>query len=596
MAKPDIFLSYNSLDRPAVQQIEKQLKARGFEVWFDQSRLVPGSRWMLEVEEALRSSGAAAVVLGRHGLSTWERREIRVILLEEAERGTPVIPILLPGAVPDKLPTFLKDHIWVDFREGISEQEMDRLAQGVTGKPREPSWNPPLPYRCMAQKPQGFVKRRKLDEIVDHLCIDTGQSAGQIGLCGPGGFGKTALAQAAAYHLGIRQTFPDGVLWTTMGDNLDNDQRHVKVRDVAWLWAREEPPAFGDTDAIAMHLRELLAGQRVLLVVDDVWQRADIEPFLSLGAESALLLTTRNRAVLPPECKSVHVGAMEIPEATELLGWRLPREESVSLESMAVRLGQWPLLLRLVNRQLQDLLHESTNLAYALSEINEALDQTNLTAFDQETDDARDLAVSRTLEASIQRLSARARMRFRELTVFPENIEIPLYIAERLWQLDRFPTKQFCLRLWDLSLLEKFDRSGGTIRVHSVVRSYLLEETKTAPPELHQRLLDNSCPPSGNWADLELEDEYFGRHLAYHLIAANQLDELEELLQDANFLQSRLAGSDIRPFLPSSYQHTTRESLRIKDYAGRFLISHLTDAGQLRKVRSLLQRLTVAPS
>jgi class 3 adenylate cyclase len=51
--------------------------------------------------------------------------------------------------------------------------------------------------------------------------------------------------------------------------------------------------------AAGAHLRELLAGKKVLLVVDDIWSSVDVEPFRGLGAGSALLITTRNRRILP---------------------------------------------------------------------------------------------------------------------------------------------------------------------------------------------------------------------------------------------------------------------------------------------------------
>ena len=46
----------------------------------------------------------------------------------------PIIPVLLPGA-PDiaKLPLFLEAFTWVDLREGMKKESLDRLEWGITG-------------------------------------------------------------------------------------------------------------------------------------------------------------------------------------------------------------------------------------------------------------------------------------------------------------------------------------------------------------------------------------------------------------------------------------------------------------------------------
>ncbi len=86
--------------------------------------------------------------------------------------------------------------------------------------------------------------------------------------------------------------------------------RVSRVLDLIRFWNPDEKPVFDSAAAAGAQLREVLAGRRVLLVVDDVWSSADVEPFRGLDAGSALLITTRNRQTLPSECRGVDVDAM----------------------------------------------------------------------------------------------------------------------------------------------------------------------------------------------------------------------------------------------------------------------------------------------
>lgn len=65
---------------------------------------------------------------------------MRACLSEFVDRRSPVIPVLLPDA-PDKpdLPLFLRAFTWVDLRDGLTDDGLDRLEWGITGsKPKNP--------------------------------------------------------------------------------------------------------------------------------------------------------------------------------------------------------------------------------------------------------------------------------------------------------------------------------------------------------------------------------------------------------------------------------------------------------------------------
>ena len=134
-----VFLSHNSKDKPTVRQLGLALKGRGLHVWLDEWELVPGRPWQEALEDIIKATGAAAILVGADGLGPWEIPEMRACLMEFVERKLPVIPILLPDApsTPD-LPLFLKLFTWVDMRGGMTKDALDRIEWGITGRNPNP--------------------------------------------------------------------------------------------------------------------------------------------------------------------------------------------------------------------------------------------------------------------------------------------------------------------------------------------------------------------------------------------------------------------------------------------------------------------------
>jgi hypothetical protein len=129
----DVFLCHNSNDKREVRSIEGHLKRRSILPWIDEQEIRPGTTWQSQIQNDIESIRSCAVVVGPSGLGPWQKREVDAILQLFVERGSPVIPVILPScrSVPE-LPLFLKAFGWVDYRT-LDPDPLERLIWGISG-------------------------------------------------------------------------------------------------------------------------------------------------------------------------------------------------------------------------------------------------------------------------------------------------------------------------------------------------------------------------------------------------------------------------------------------------------------------------------
>lgn len=598
----DVFLSHSNSDRIAVEEIGQKLVDAGILPFFATWQLVPGEAWQEALEEALEASRACAVFLGPGDMGAWQHEEMRTALeIRVNDKAFRVIPVLLPGAIEprkEKLPPFLRRFTWVDFREGLADAvAFRRLLSGIRGiAPGSNDRERPTRPRSMASPRGGFVHRREYVRVLEALCPPPGAAQpGRLGITtalrGAGGFGKTDLALAICQDPRVWEAYPDGILWTTMGEDLDAHGRLARVRDLIRWWTQEEAPAFETVSAAGANLRELLIGSRVVLVIDDVWSSADLTPFQGLTEGSALLVTTRDQQTLPAESIPIDVDAMSSQEAVSLLRLGLPDGSETEFASLATNLGAWPLLLKLVNRQLQELVNDDgISIPNAIREIKQALDAEGFAAFDRDDGNSRHVAASQAILLSVRRLPAKDYDRFFQLAVFPEDAEIPLSVLSRYWALNEFQTRKLSRRLYDLSLLLEFDGKAETVRLHDVIRRVLIEQVGERLWSHHLHLLELFQPVSGSWSDLSSEKHYLWHTLEYHLTEAGRKPELRQLLCSFSFLRAKLKATDVSSVI-AGYRHLAEEDEPglIREAIG--LSAHVISKDPLQLASQIIGRL-----
>jgi WD40 repeat protein len=533
-ARHGAFLSYARRDGEAIAHALRDRLATDtpdIPVWIDRLELEGGIGWWRQIEEQLDRAEFLILIMTPAALSSDNtRREWR----SARQRGVCVYPI--KGA-PDEaldysiLPRWMrKAHFYDPEREW--QKLLAHLRRGCQSA-RVPFMAPPLPG--------GYVERPRETEALVSLLL-AGESQGPVAITtalrGAGGFGKTTLATAICHDERVVESFDDGILWVTLG------QTPNLLNEVTKLYAAlsGERPGFVDLDDATRELALLLESKNCLLVIDDAWKATHVAPFLRGGTGCVRLLTTRLFEVAA-EASRVDVDEMKPAEATALLLARAGVEPSdpEPFNRLAARLGGWPLPIKLVGSAIRQRIARGDSDARALEYVSKALDKKGITAFDKADTSDRADAVTLTVGASLDLLGDGEQQRCMELSIFPEDVAIPLSAVNALWGLEEFDTEDLVRRLDDLSLLE-FDLRLGTLRMHDVLRSFLGTRL-TNTQALHGRLVDA-------WGDAyALPDAYAWRRFVYHLQCAGRQDTGVSLLLDPRWLEARLQASDVSSLL-----------------------------------------------
>ncbi|MEV6871638.1 NB-ARC domain-containing protein [Amycolatopsis sp. NPDC051128] len=349
----------------------------------------------------------------------------------------------------------------------------------------------PVPAHRVVARPElsGRVIRALTDESQDDMLAVTG-------LCGAGGFGKTTLAAVVAGDRHVRDWFRDEVWWVTLGEHVRDIELASKVND---LTARVSGVRtdYRDPEQAGQHLGAVLEGRRCLLIVDDVWNEAQLAPFNIGGLSCRRLVTTRISSVLPQNAVSVIVDIMSPGQARAVLSEGLASTGGVDWQPLWALTGGWPVLLALANRQVQTYARRGLKVAAAVQRVAERLAAKGPAALDPKNPAQRRLAVTATVEVSLDLLAEpdpSRRTRFLELAVFTEKNIIFQQTLEIYWAytggLDADEVEQLCLDLADMSLVQGYQHGQRPMLwLHDVMREYIRFHTDADLARYHQDFL-----------------------------------------------------------------------------------------------------------
>ncbi|WP_406356412.1 NB-ARC domain-containing protein [Streptomyces sp. NBC_00658] len=384
------------------------------------------------------------------------------------------------------------------------------------------------------------------------LAPDAAEVGMTTGLRGAGGFGKTTLATWVCHRPELPARYPGGLLWMSLGQEVHGADLAERANDLAWALSGQRP-MLSDPDAAGAELGRLLDEQPgpVLLVVDDVWQEAQLRPFRFGGRSCTRLVTTRIPDLLPPGGPTIAVDAMSANQARLLLTDGMTGFPVEMAERLAQVAGRWPVLLNLLNGVLRRRVERGQPTREAADQVLCTLVADGPGAFDPTRPAERSKAVAATVEASLALLITHDRHRYLDLAVFPEDVDIPLDVLGLLWPGIRVDT--LCEELAQLGLAADYrlDAPGPRLVLHDVLRTYLRTcRSIDGHAAVHRRLaiaasgllpphIEGSEDRPRPWWTLPANANYLWRYLPQHLAAADEDEELAALVEDLRWVEAK---------------------------------------------------------
>ncbi|MBF6332979.1 tetratricopeptide repeat protein [Nocardia transvalensis] len=300
---------------------------------------------------------------------------------------------------------------------------------------------------------------------------------------GMAGVGKTALVTRAAHMLSSR--YPDGRFFVELNAHT-RGQTPADPFDVLGRLLTDLGIAPGHIPDSLDTRRDLwldrLAGKRVLLVLDDARDHAQIEPLLPAGTDCLTLITSRRRLVALDGALPLTLDTLDPESSVELfylLAQRRPSDVDLTAAAEIVRsCGYLPLAIVLLAGRLAH--HPTWTLTGVAEEF--AANRDRLSELD-----AGDRAVRAAFAMSYQNLPPDQQRLFRRLGMHPG----PALDAYAVAALEGITLTAACRGLEALYTDHLIDEiTPGRYRLHDLLREYAQSLAAADPVEDSHRAVD----------------------------------------------------------------------------------------------------------
>ncbi|MEV4179207.1 tetratricopeptide repeat protein [Nonomuraea sp. NPDC049709] len=369
---------------------------------------------------------------------------------------------------------------------GLDDAELSILARATGPRPQGPGSARMTPRQLPADVGTFVGRTRELA-----MLGEMGDAATVVitAIDGMAGAGKTALAVHAAHQLASR--FPDGNLFV----DLHGYTQGMAAADPADMLGRvlgtlgvpgESIPQHAD-DRAALY-RSLLAGRRMLIVLDNATDEAQVRPLLPGAGSCLVLVTSRRRLVGLDGALTVSVDVLPLADAVALFTAtageeRVAGEPRGVLEEVVRRCGMLPLAIRVAAARLKA--HPSWTAGHLL----ERFEQHRRRLSELQ---AGERGVIAALGLSYRELSPDEQRAYRLLALHPGG-DIAPEAAAALLDTTVARASELLDRLLDVHLQQ--EPVPGRYRFHDLIRAHAAqvtaEESEADRHAARTRLLDH---------------------------------------------------------------------------------------------------------
>ena len=346
---------------------------------------------------------------------------------------------------------------------------------------------PPAPLRARpAQLPADIGDFTGRETHVAHLCeLLVGGATGSRGAVrivvvnGAAGLGKTTLAVHAAHQ--VSEQFPDGQLYVDLlGASAQSaEPGEVLARFLRDLGIEGDKVPARDDERAALY-RTTLTGRRVLILLDNAKDAAQVRPLLPGSSSCAVLVTTRSRTSDLASMRFVDLNVLEDTEALALFSTvvgedRAAAEPDATAEVLVACAGL-PLAIRICAARLAARRQwRIATLAGRLRDQHRRLDELT----------TGDLAVRASFQVSYDsirtvRHGADPARAFRLLSLW-QGVSISLQAAAALLGEPDDDVAEMLESLVDVNLLES--PAPDWYRFHDLLKVYAMERARAEEPE-----------------------------------------------------------------------------------------------------------------
>jgi DNA-binding SARP family transcriptional activator/Tfp pilus assembly protein PilF len=348
----------------------------------------------------------------------------------------------------------------------------------------DPAAGPPTPAQLPYGMPDFTGRDAELERLHALLAARASRDGGRggiIAITGTAGVGKTALAVHWAQQ--VRDQFPDGQLYVNLrgfdptGAAVDPTEAIRGFLDAMAVPSQLIPV---DREARAALFRSLLAGRRILLVLDNARNADQIRPMLPGSPGCLVVVTSRNQLtglVAAEAADALAIDLLSFADARRLLSRRLGPDrvaaEPRAVDQIITSCARLPLVLAIVAARA------ATRPGFPLSVLADQLREArgSLDAFEGEDESTDARAV---FSWSYQTLGPEAAQMFRLLALHPSS-DVSVPVAASLAGVPRREASALLTALARAHLVN--EQAPGRFAFHDLLGAYATEEAQAHDPE-----------------------------------------------------------------------------------------------------------------